>query len=132
MVRGGGQDHSETAVRSRSGVTWLVRVIAATTLCSVFAAGATGNGTAAVVATQAAHQQQVATSVAQKKAKPTPKPAETYDERLNRIAESKRSLLATPRRTWVRKPPASAQNSRRCQSSTTPCSSPSCRRFRRS
>ena len=97
MVRGGGQDHSETAVRSRSGVTWLVRVTAATTLCSVFAAGATGNGTAAVVATQAAHQQQVATSVAQKKAKPTPKPAETYDERLNRIAESKRSLLATPK-----------------------------------
>lgn len=97
MVRGGGQDHSETAGRSRTGVTWLVRVTAATTLCSVFAAGATGNSAAAVVATQAAHQQQVATSVAQKKAKPMPKPAETYDERLDRIGESKRSLLATPK-----------------------------------
>ncbi|MCM3897580.1 hypothetical protein ND991_20450 [Gordonia sputi] len=85
------------AGRSRTGTKWLVRVTAATTLCSVFAAGATGNGTAAVVATQAAHQQQVATQAAQIKVKPTTRPAETYDERLDRIGKSKRSLLATPK-----------------------------------
>ncbi len=96
MVRGVGRDHPVAAERSRTGTKWLVRVTAATTLCSVFAAGATGNGTAAVVATQAAHQQQVATQAAQIKVKPTTRPAETYDERLDRIGKSKRSLLATP------------------------------------
>lgn len=97
MVRGVGRDHLVAAGRSRTGTKWLVRVTAATTLCSVFAAGATGNGTAAVVATQAAHQQQVATQAAQIKVKPTTRPAETYDERLDRIGKSKRSLLATPK-----------------------------------
>ena len=97
MVRGVGRDHPVAAGRSRTGTKWLVRVTAATTLCSVFAAGATGNGTAAVVATQAAHQQQVATQAAQIKVKPTTRPAETYDERLDRIGKSKRSLLATPK-----------------------------------
>ncbi|WP_461666359.1 hypothetical protein [Gordonia sputi] len=97
MVRGVGRDHPVTAGRSRTGTKWLVRVTAATTLCSVFAAGATGNGTAAVVATQAAHQQQFATQAAQIKVKPTTRPAETYDERLDRIGKSKRSLLATPK-----------------------------------
>ncbi|OBA32690.1 hypothetical protein A5766_01335 [Gordonia sp. 852002-51296_SCH5728562-b] len=97
MVRGVGRDHPVAAGRSRTGTKWLVRVTAATTLCSVFAAGATGNGTAAVVATQAAHQQQIATQAAQIKVKPTTRPAETYDERLDRIGKSKRSLLATPK-----------------------------------
>lgn len=97
MVRGGGRDHPAAVGRSRTGTKWLVRVTAVTTLCSVFAAGATGNGTAAVVATQAAHQQQVATQAPQIKTKPTTRPAETYDERLDRIGKSKRSLLATPK-----------------------------------
>ncbi|MEP9391726.1 hypothetical protein ABLE94_05610 [Gordonia sp. VNK1] len=84
---------STQSQRSGRGKTWFVRVSAVATL-TVFSAGAfTSNGSAAVLSPALAP---VPTPVAKQTTPPkapVPKPAETFQERIDRIAASPRSLL---------------------------------------
>lgn len=75
--------------RSRRARTWVVRASAVATLTAFSASAFTSNGTAAVINPALAP---IAAPVAKKAAPRTPKP-ETFQERVDRIAQSPRSLL---------------------------------------